>query len=730
MYVWHKQDTKGFLLYDLFFVSVCLFVGLENYLCCEKRNRIAQCVGCNCFLLKRMGNCGYAPVVNSTKDVSLQNNSEFTIEDSMENLKNNNTWKKKLTKKEALLLYVADNTLPSVNSCNYLELRQTLVEPVLLQSFAKYALERDKLVLILMWIDILEFKNVDEKCVMYQIAIAEDIVNAYLEKDIIQKVVSVVKDTSVREILTLLRDAKEKCIGVSSQLFDSYHIELIKQLQEELFIPYQETKEYTQVKLDFRSVYNRVDVDDFEYYNVLGSGGFGFVVHCKKKSTGIHYAMKIQTKIGLLECFSDCPQRVIFEKQALAQCNHPFIVSMAYAFQTQGLALMVMELCSAGTLLEAAAECRGSVLPPERLVFYAAEIVSALQFIHRMGLIYRDVKPHNILLNADGHVQLVDMGGVIDVGGAVLGYDNNKDEMEGMFAQGTKSVGEVSACISGNVKKLRHSGQVNRPGSSTDSSYNDNKPLLTGIFTPAADDSSDLCNGSTSTKTPPNVESSANGGSVNLSASNRSSSSYKMARAITVKRATSVMGTGGYIAPEMLAMVAPGSQHLTGYTASVDYWSLGVSIFKLMTNKLPFQHQQLSGFVAYVLAKSDDPLKKSLPKDYKQFLNSIFTTFLFDKPTQDFFYLMMELDASKRPGRGAASVEKIYNLQYFENIDWYALSQKAMRPPVIPNAEEKNEKLDDTLSPRTFDELLCEHSHVKWLRRHPSKMYQKYFESW
>ena len=85
-------------------------------------------------------------------------------------------------------------------------------------------------------------------------------------------------------------------------------------------------------------------MEDFDYYNKLGEGGFGFVVHCKKKSTGKHYAMKIQTKSGLLECFSDDPRRADFEKQAFASCQHPFIINLDYAFQTDSLAIMVLGL--------------------------------------------------------------------------------------------------------------------------------------------------------------------------------------------------------------------------------------------------------------------------------------------------------------------------------------------------------------------------------------------------
>lgn len=73
-------------------------------------------------------------------------------------------------------------------------------------------------------------------------------------------------------------------------------------------------------------------------------GGFGIVVHCKKKSTGKHYAMKIQTKLGLLGCYPSNGHRVNIEKDALMACRHPFIISMDYAFQTKSLVMMVMDL--------------------------------------------------------------------------------------------------------------------------------------------------------------------------------------------------------------------------------------------------------------------------------------------------------------------------------------------------------------------------------------------------
>lgn len=77
-------------------------------------------------------------------------------------------------------------------------------------------------------------------------------------------------------------------------------------------------------------------------------------------------------------------------------------------------------MVAAGTLHDA---LNGGRLCEDRVRFYVAEIVLALRHLHGMGLLYRDVKPSNVLLNRDGHIQLVDMGGVIDTNGAVLVHE-------------------------------------------------------------------------------------------------------------------------------------------------------------------------------------------------------------------------------------------------------------------------------------------------------------------
>lgn len=188
-------------------------------------------------------------------------------------------------------------------------------------------------------------------------------------------------------------------------------------MYEFIYLPFKYSREFAELTENLKHKYNNVRPSHFEYYSKLGEGAFGFVIHCKKKSTGKHYAMKIQTKLGLLHNCRDDLTKVNLEKLACASCQHPFIINLDYAFQTDSLAIMVLNLATAGDLNKSLGNCVGSRMDEERVRFYTAEIVLALSYLHQMGLIYRDLKPQNVLLHEDGHIQLVDLGGVRDMRG-------------------------------------------------------------------------------------------------------------------------------------------------------------------------------------------------------------------------------------------------------------------------------------------------------------------------
>lgn len=92
----------------------------------------------------------------------------------------------------------------------------------------------------------------------------------------------------------------------------------------------------------------------------------------------------------------------------LEKLNHPFIVKLHYAFQTPEKLYFVIDFLNGGELFwHLRKEHRFS---EDRTRFYAAEIVLALECLHKNGVIYRDLKPENVLLDKDGHIKLTDFG--------------------------------------------------------------------------------------------------------------------------------------------------------------------------------------------------------------------------------------------------------------------------------------------------------------------------------
>ena len=139
------------------------------------------------------------------------------------------------------------------------------------------------------------------------------------------------------------------------------------------------------------------------------------VFHCRKKSTGIHYAAKIQTKVGLLRRFKKKLSNVVLEMKACAQCHHPYLTSLAYACQSSTLTALFMPLCNYGDLNRALALAENNRLSFERTQFYSAQIASGLMYLHDHHIIYRDLKPGNVLLNGNGNISLADFGSLAGI---------------------------------------------------------------------------------------------------------------------------------------------------------------------------------------------------------------------------------------------------------------------------------------------------------------------------
>jgi serine/threonine protein kinase len=90
--------------------------------------------------------------------------------------------------------------------------------------------------------------------------------------------------------------------------------------------------------------------------------------------------------------------------------------------------IVIKLLLVAGTLSTALGKCDDIRMPEDCVLFYTAQVIVALSYLHRLGLIYRDLKPSNVLLFKDGYIKLADLGGVADVGGRVLGAQPRRHE--------------------------------------------------------------------------------------------------------------------------------------------------------------------------------------------------------------------------------------------------------------------------------------------------------------
>ena len=101
-------------------------------------------------------------------------------------------------------------------------------------------------------------------------------------------------------------------------------------------------------------------------------------------------------------------ERTRTERKVLSLVNHPFIMKLHYAFQSDDKLYLVLDYCPGGELFFHLSRFRRF---PERVArFYSAELLLAIGHLHKRGIIYRDLKPENVLLDADGHVKLGDFG--------------------------------------------------------------------------------------------------------------------------------------------------------------------------------------------------------------------------------------------------------------------------------------------------------------------------------
>ncbi|XP_073351158.1 rhodopsin kinase grk7-b [Pagrus major] len=216
----------------------------------------------------------------------------------------------------------------------------------------------------------------------------------------------------------LTGEAAEKCRNLSEKNFDEVTMDQIKEatrdflrgkpfsayLKSPFFYRFLQWKEFEKQKITSKYFYE---------FRTLGKGGFGEVCAVQVKFTGQMYACKKLDKRRLKKKAGE--RFALLEKKILEKVDSLFIVNLAYAYDNKTHLCLIMDLMNGGDLRFHIYELGERGIRMERVVYYTAQITTGILHLHSMDIVYRDMKPENVLLDAKGQCRLSDLGLAVEL---------------------------------------------------------------------------------------------------------------------------------------------------------------------------------------------------------------------------------------------------------------------------------------------------------------------------
>ncbi|XP_051121085.1 protein kinase PVPK-1-like [Andrographis paniculata] len=273
---------------------------------------------------------------------------------------------------------------------------------------------------------------------------------------------------------------------------------------------------------------------NFRIFKRLGRGDIGTVHLAELIGTRTYFAIKVMDKEALVSRKKIL--RAQTEREILQSLDHPFLPTLYSHFETENLSFLVMEFCPGGDLHALRQKQPGKFFPEHAARFYLAEVLLALEYLHMLGIIYRDLKPENVLVREDGHIMLSDFD--LSLRCAVqptlvkTSNPNTESKRSGYCAQPSCAI--QPACIQPTCFGPRLLGK-----SKKDKQRQKTEPHAQLIPLP------------------------------------------ELIAEPTSARSMSFVGTHEYLAPEIIKG--------EGHGSAVDWWTLGIFLYELLFGRTPFK---------------------------------------------------------------------------------------------------------------------------------------------
>ncbi|KAG2644106.1 serine/threonine-protein kinase D6PK-like [Panicum virgatum] len=371
---------------------------------------------------------------------------------------------------------------------------------------------------------------------------------------------------------------------------------------------------------------NVLGLNHFRLLKKLGSGDIGSVYLSELSGTRSYFAMKVMDKTSLAS--RKKLLRAQTEREILQSLDHPFLPTLYTHFETDKFSCLVMEFCPGGDLHTLRQRQPGKYFSEQAAKFYVAEVLLALEYLHMLGIIYRDLKPENVLVREDGHIILSD-------------FD--------LSLRCSVSPTVVKSANPGlDALQRNNAAYCAQPACIEPSCIQPSCVAPTTCFGPRFFKSKSKSKSKSKKKSKPD-------------APNQENLFPELIAEPTDARSMSFVGTHEYLAPEIIKG--------EGHGSAVDWWTFGIFLYELLFGKTPFKG---SGNRATLFNVVGQPLR---------FPESPIVSF----SARDMIRGLLVKDPQHRLGykRGATEIKQH---PFFEGVNWALI--RCASPPDIPKPVE------------------------------------------